>query len=154
MNADLNRIQDKVCVFNKGLGKRNEILKIKTYDRSMKKAYGRVSLDGLSGLEEDKDLSIEKEVGIITLDSLKLMNISEIKIDVEGMELDVLIGARETIKRERPVIFIEILKPKYKEVMNSEIMRYIMKKCRYNLIKIPEGYSDDDYILVPSGKKE
>ncbi len=150
MNAVLNNIQDKVCVFNSGLGKKNEILKIKTYDRSMKKAYGRVSLDGMYDLEEDKDLKIEKKVGIMTLDSIDLRNISLIKIDVEGMELDVLIGARETIKRERPVIFIEILKPKYNEVINSKIMKYVIDECKYNLIKIPEGYANDDYILVPN----
>lgn len=149
MNADLNKIQDKVCVFNKGLGKKNELLKIKTYDRSMKKAYGRVSLNGKSDLQENKDLNIQKEVGIITLDSLKLTNISEIKIDVEGMEMDVLEGAKETISKERPVIFIEILKPKYNEVINAPIMKFIMNKCKYQLINIHESYANDDYILVP-----
>jgi FkbM family methyltransferase len=149
MNADVNRIQDKVCVFNKGLGKKNEVIKIKTYDRSMKKPYGRVSLDGLSGLQEDKDLKIEQEVGIITLDSLHLNNISLIKIDVEGMELDVLEGAKDTITRNKPVIFIEFLKSKYNQDMQSPIMKYLLGKCNYHLIPIQESYAGDDYILVP-----
>ena len=149
MNADANNMQDKICVFNKGLGKKNEVIKIKTYDRSMKKPYGRVSLHGLSGLQVDKDLNVEKEVGILTLDSLHLNNISLIKIDVEGMELDVLEGAKETITRNKPIIFIEFLKSKYNQDMESPIMKYLLGKCNYQLIPIQESYAGDDYILVP-----
>ena len=42
------------------------------------------------------------------LDGMALENIGFIKIDVEGFELSVLKGAVETLKRERPVLLIEI----------------------------------------------
>jgi FkbM family methyltransferase len=49
-----------------------------------------------------------KFVSLITLDSLHLDNVSLIKIDVEGMENAVIDGAKETLLRNRPTIFIEI----------------------------------------------
>jgi FkbM family methyltransferase len=44
-----------------------------------------------------------------TLDSFELDNVGFIKIDVEGAHLLVLKGAEETLKRNRPVMLIEIL---------------------------------------------
>jgi len=46
---------------------------------------------------------------MVTLDSLNLNYVSFIKMDVESYELKVLQGAKETIKRNRPVIVFEIL---------------------------------------------
>ena len=43
-----------------------------------------------------------------TLDSYGFNNVGFIKIDVEGFETAVLDGARETIRRERPVMQIEL----------------------------------------------
>ena len=43
-----------------------------------------------------------------TLDSYGFSNVGFIKIDVEGFETAVLAGARETIRRERPVMQIEL----------------------------------------------
>jgi FkbM family methyltransferase len=42
------------------------------------------------------------------LDSLKLSNLGLVKIDVEGFELAVLRGAKETLTAEKPPIWIEI----------------------------------------------
>lgn len=49
------------------------------------------------------------EAAMITLDSLQLANVSFMKIDVENFELSVLQGAKETIRKNRPVIIIEIM---------------------------------------------
>jgi FkbM family methyltransferase len=47
-------------------------------------------------------------VELRTLDGYGFTNVSLVKIDVEGFEVKVLEGARETIRRERPAVIIEI----------------------------------------------
>ena len=49
----------------------------------------------------------EGPVTVELLDSYDLHDVALIKIDVEGMEPDVLLGGAETINREQPVIFAE-----------------------------------------------
>jgi FkbM family methyltransferase len=49
-----------------------------------------------------------EEIEVRTLDSFALRDLSLIKIDVEGHELEVLRGGRETLRSERPVMMIEI----------------------------------------------
>jgi FkbM family methyltransferase len=44
------------------------------------------------------------------IDRFQFSNVRLIKIDVEGMEMQVLAGAEETIRRCRPLMFIEYLK--------------------------------------------
>jgi len=44
-----------------------------------------------------------------TLDSFAFDDVSFIKIDVEGAELDVLEGARQTVERHRPRLVVELL---------------------------------------------
>ncbi|WP_243708387.1 FkbM family methyltransferase [Actinomadura sp. GC306] len=44
----------------------------------------------------------------ITLDSLKLTDVHFMKIDVEGHELNALLGAAETIARDRPTLIVEV----------------------------------------------
>jgi len=51
--------------------------------------------------------SVNGDTKIIRLDSLNLQNVDYIKIDCEGFEYRVLQGAKETIKRCRPVVVIE-----------------------------------------------
>lgn len=47
------------------------------------------------------------DVDIETLDQQELENVKFIKIDVEGHELEVLQGGRETILRDKPIMYIE-----------------------------------------------
>jgi FkbM family methyltransferase len=64
-----------------------------------------------SGGATVRQIGVEHESVPITLsalDTFDLRNVSAIKIDVEGHELAVLRGARETLERERPILLIEI----------------------------------------------
>jgi FkbM family methyltransferase len=47
-------------------------------------------------------------VDVLRLDDACLTNVTAIKIDVEGAELEVLRGARKTLRRYRPCLLIEI----------------------------------------------
>jgi FkbM family methyltransferase len=48
------------------------------------------------------------EVPMVSLDGLQLDDVSCLKVDVEGAELDVLEGARELIARWQPVIALDV----------------------------------------------
>jgi FkbM family methyltransferase len=65
----------------------------------------RANHGGMS-LQED-DVPGATSVEIRRLDDYSPARLNLIKIDVEGMELEVLAGATETIARCRPIIFIE-----------------------------------------------
>jgi FkbM family methyltransferase len=51
-----------------------------------------------------------KIVPLISIDSLELKRLDFVKIDVEGMEIDVLTGAKVTVGNYHPIMFIEIIK--------------------------------------------
>jgi FkbM family methyltransferase len=54
--------------------------------------------------------SVDKiQVRLATLDSYGFENVRFLKIDVEGSEMEVLAGARETIRIHRPKMLIELL---------------------------------------------
>ena len=46
-------------------------------------------------------------VPVVTLDSLELPRCEFLKVDVEGMELSVLKGGRQTLARFRPILYVE-----------------------------------------------
>lgn len=75
----------------------------------------------------------------IPLDILDLTNISLIKIDVEGYEKYVLLGAIDTILRERPVIFIEIW-----ELHREDVLK-LLSSLNYIVIYV----LGDDFIALP-----
>lgn len=54
---------------------------------------------------------------IKTLDSLQLDDVTFIKMDIEGHEIMALNGARETLRRNRPVLFIEDFHDVYDNIL-------------------------------------
>lgn len=54
------------------------------------------------------DNNIAGDIELITLDTLALEQCDFIKMDVEGWELECLVGANYTIEKHKPVLFIEI----------------------------------------------
>jgi FkbM family methyltransferase len=50
----------------------------------------------------------DREVNIVTLDSYKLNRLDFLKLDVEGFEISALRGAKKTIDRFRPTMWIEV----------------------------------------------
>lgn len=91
---------------------------------------------------------IQKPVKIATLDSFQLENVSFIKIDVEGHELHMLEGARQTLTKHRPRVLIEI-KDKNRDAafqFFSEL-NYVQRKME-DLAGVPG--SAENCIFVPA----
>ncbi|MBF0370626.1 MAG: FkbM family methyltransferase [Magnetococcales bacterium] len=59
------------------------------------------------GLGLDVEGTVGETVAMMTVDSLNLARCHFIKIDVEGMELAVLEGAQQTIRKHRPILYLE-----------------------------------------------
>jgi len=70
----------------------------------------------------------ETMVPVHTLDSFNLQDVGLIKIDTEGSEVPILLGAKETIKKWRPRIVIEVHEP-YME--QREKIKGILKEFDY-----------------------
>jgi FkbM family methyltransferase len=117
---DINNLFVHDC----GLGEAIKKLKVPIQNYSQVKDFGMVSL------KEQEDIGAYENVDIVTIDSLNLNRLDFLKIDVEGMELEVLAGGQETIREKRPWCWIEywmvdkdLLKQKF-EGLNYTI--YIM----------------------------
>lgn len=62
------------------------------------------------GQEISYDAASCCSVPALALDSLRLPRVDLIKVDVEGMELEVLAGATQLIESHRPILVVEVLK--------------------------------------------
>ncbi len=83
------------------VGKEPGKARIPRIDPTKRSNFGAVSVDQGPSHEAMDDVEVR------TIDVLDLEACTLIKIDVEGMECDVLEGAKRTILRHKPVIFVE-----------------------------------------------
>ncbi len=91
------------------------------------------------------------EVEVYPLDELikvkRLPKPDFIKVDVEGLEMDVLLGMSETIKKYSPVLFIEIHGSLKKEMI------LFLKNEGYSIFHIEtEHYIDEEQIIHMNGE--
>ena len=85
----------------------------------------------------------------------KLENVSFIKIDVEGMEIEVLNGAKNLIDRNRSSIFVEVNEKKYVE-KNLSFLPIIEKYNKSNRKFYLENLIKREFVQVSAkevGKK-
>ncbi len=66
-----------------------------------------------------------------------------LKIDVEGMEMSVLAGSRQLIRRWRPLIFIEIAN------RNTLALMDWLKAADYRVARIFTDKGHANYLLAP-----
>ncbi len=65
-------------------------------------------------------------IPLVTLDSFDYDRVDFLKIDVEGMEMEVVRGAKEIFERHRPIVLLEYIKS------NSEEMIQYFQNMDYN----------------------
>lgn len=92
----------------------NSVTNVYAYQKAVGEVPGHIKVPVLNYEQEVNWGGLElgkweqgEEVEQITVDSLPLDACHFIKIDVEGMELDVLKGAKETISRFQPLLYVE-----------------------------------------------
>lgn len=85
---------------------------------------------GASIVNDDlgKVRSAHHAIQVRTLDSFDLQNVAAIKIDVERAEPLVLRGARETLKRCRPTLILEVLGEKEERAVLDAVEGYEVAK--------------------------
>lgn len=130
-NISLNNFKN-IKLINQGLGNKKEtayLYNVNPNNRGMLRLLA----------EDDQNKLYEKEeVAIDTLDS-SMQNFSIpkpdfIKIDVEGFEYKVLQGAYETLRKYKPVLFIELVDNNLREQNSSagELIEYL-KRLNYKI---------------------
>lgn len=100
---------------------------------------------GLS-LERPPAAARSNPVPVVTVDGLRLSHCHLIKIDVEGMEKQVLGGATETIRTLRPLLYVEDDRKD-----RSEALRQCLTELGYVLyLHVPPLYSPDNFAGNPT----
>ena len=100
-----------VTARNYAVGAENGSLMIPEPNYFKPSSYGSLELKDHPEKEDiGQEITLKKQVGMVTIDSIGLTRCDLIKIDVERMEHEVLAGAWKTIDQYKPVLFIEVAK--------------------------------------------
>jgi FkbM family methyltransferase len=100
-NAALNGLT-AVTTRAVALGSAAGTIKVPPLNYAGEANFGGLSLEGAT---------VGEEVPLLTFDSLRVAACDFVKIDVEGMEIEVLKGMGETIARFRPAMYVENDRP-------------------------------------------
>jgi FkbM family methyltransferase len=131
-NIELNHLNNAVTVYPYAVGAENG----KGIQTNF--TLGNTGMNRVDKVEKE-ELS-DDAIDIRSLDDFELAKIDFIKIDVEGFETDVLLGAAQTIERCKPVILIEVFENS-REKVNKLMEQYGYRKFitleEYNCIYVP-----------------
>jgi len=128
-NMALNSIQNVDCR-QLGVGYAKRLVKIPILDPLKKNNFGGLSIDG----HEDGE-----KTAVCRVDDIGLARCDFIKIDVEGMEPEVLQGAMNTIVGCRPILYLELDRDE-----NVEFLQIFLEELKYKAeMHTPPLYSED-----------
>ena len=145
-----------IILYNFGLSDTSQIanMEINNYNNgcsTIKQIYNNSSnnMDILDyGVVKFNNITIQKNifVSLMPLDlfiNLFEKKVSVIKIDVEGMEYNVLLGAKKLIEKHKPTIIVEIFD------INLIKVNELMTSYNYeNKGLIPKKYKSQDYLFT------
>lgn len=134
-NLALNALTNVTAV-HAALGGKPGATLVPTIDYSKDGNFGGIAL----GSE-----AVGERVEVRTIDELRLPHCRLIKIDVEGMELDVLAGASETLARCLPFLYVENDRP-----ANSAKLIELLLGRGYRLYwHLPKMFNPDNFFGNP-----
>lgn len=147
------------AVSEQGLVSRMEVFHAGLSDRGGQAAFA--VLGGESGYlaTEDRDgIAADglRTVGLVVLDQVvRNERVGFIKLDIEGAEYDALLGARETIRRDRPLLAVCVYHRRGDVLALMELLSEMVPQYRFWLRHYtPFGYETVLYAAVPEIEKE
>ena len=127
INKNLKKFIKNIHLYNFALSNQNKTMNLKIPIRnsnSNKEIFeeyyemGKATIHNENNFENYENFEIQTK----TIDELSFDNkISFIKIDVEGHELEVIEGAKNTIKKDKPIMLVEIEKQYTKKEVAESI---------------------------------
>ena len=99
-NVALNSLTN-VYAYNKACGARPDSLKFPDIRYDVEGNFGGMALDRVPKSDHGQT------VDIVPLDDMQIPLLHFLKIDAEGMEIDVLTGSAETLARDKPILYVE-----------------------------------------------
>lgn len=141
-SAALNDL-DNLIVKNLALGSTAGLLHAGKPDYSQAQDFGLFSL--VNQAENQAE-----QIEVVTIDSLGLPRLDFLKIDVEGMEIDVLKGSRNTIQQHLPWCWIEYWKVDIADIKAQfaglEYKFYLMDSL--NMLCVPISKFDSSTLSI------
>ena len=136
-SINLNNLKN-VNAFNLGLGNKNEYMKVPSIDYNRRRDFGNVVLKPVTG---KGDL-----VEIVKLDN-EISKVDFLKVDVERMEYNVLLGAENLINTYRPWCWVEYIRSDLNQLVkffkDKEYKVYYAEKRSPNIVASPAGETFD-----------
>ncbi|HUP07670.1 MAG TPA: FkbM family methyltransferase [Caldimonas sp.] len=140
-NLRVNRCEYNVRLYKAGLGDHTHRGRIASTDPTLPNNFG-----GLHVLPEGNEHIQGADIDIVTIDSFGFEWIDLIMLDVEGSEEAALRGARATIDRCRPLLYVEI----DKEDRREPLLHYIRDELKYEILfHLPYVYNPDNVLKNP-----
>jgi FkbM family methyltransferase len=141
----LNSLTNVYC-HHLALGDREGKVEIPQFDYSQPLNFGSIEFTPQQNeplhQQRGKDASRAEYVPLTTIDRLGFDRVHLVKIDAEGMEMQVLQGAADTIRRCRPVLYLEYLKGD-KAALHQHVasLQYLIHENGLNFLCIPTELS-------------
>jgi FkbM family methyltransferase len=140
-NAVLNGMDNLQCHYM-AVGASAGSARIPRLDYRAQASFGSLELNR----EHQSDLGQQAaggqfdEVRMRSIDELAFARVDLIKIDVEGMEAEVIKGAEQTLRAQRPLLYVEYLKSGSEALWRQlDALGYELYDARDNFICFPKG---------------
>ena len=132
INKNLKKIINNIFLYNYALSNKNQVIDLKVPIRNDK--YNRENFEefyelGRATIHQENTFKRYEKFQITSkkIDEFNFKNnISFIKIDVEGHELEVIKGGEEIISKNKPILLVEI-EERYSQSKVSDTINYINK---------------------------
>ncbi len=132
-NLKSNGVRRKVRVFPDAVSDRDGMQTLYVPDDR----HGLVETSASLSASFKSDISATRKVATRRLDTMHLRGprVGVIKVDAESHDLEVLQGAASLLRRDRPVVFLEVLLG-----ANEAGLTDLLRQCRYkDVVLLPEG---------------